>query len=600
MINDGAQGPELKMLSEKKRKAGGRATQRTPCPLISHNRVSMSRLRAEFASEEDGSILVFSLFIFIAMVMVGGLAYDLMRHEQIRTHMQNVADSATLAAANLNNEFDPEFVVRDYFEASGFGDHLGGIPQNTDPSLLDPDDDGNTNDSGISVQETTNSRLVKATAGLRFGTAFMRLAGVDTLDVHVASTARQDKGDIEISMVLDVSGSMRGSRVTRMKSAAKQFVDTVLPDESIDEAERPTISLVPYNDMVNLGAVAAPYFNLEETHDYSNCARMPPSSFSSPVLNLNNEIERIGHFDRFYETTDSPITNPQCPTDDTNSIMLHSADADALKDHIDDLEADGWTAISLGAKFGAALLDGSTRNATNAMQTDGHLAERAIGLPKDYVETSGARNTKVLVLMTDGENTRQYDLKRKFKTGMSNVYYAPGYKDMFRNDVSAAYAVYVPERASSGLKPWWHPFRGRYYKKNPFIGWKGGGYHYQLTNTELFHLASIEHIGHKIYGNSVPGYSDYIYYSNGYPYSNAHEIYVYNQDLNTQTRAICDASKNAGITIYSVAFSAPSAGENLMKYCASSAAHYYEVDNDSIVLAFEAIGRNINQLKLTQ
>ena len=127
-------------------------------------------------------------------------------------------------------------------------------------------------------------------------------------------------------------------------------------------------------------------------------------------------------------------------------------------------------------KFGAALLDGSTRNATNAMQADGHLAERAIDLPKDYVETSGARNTKVLVLMTDGANTRQYDLKRKFKTGMSNVYYAPSYKNMFRNDVSAAYAVYVPERASSGLKPWWHPFRGRYYKKNPFIGWKGGGW----------------------------------------------------------------------------------------------------------------------------
>ena len=462
------------MLSERKRLAGGLAMQKAPRRLMSWTKRQRIKTRTGFASDEDGGIIVFSLFIFMAMLMVGGLAYDLMRHEQIRTQLQSVADNATLAAANLNNDFEPDFVVRDFFEASGFGDHLGGVSENTDPSLLDPNDGNDGYDNGVFVEESVNSRLVSAKAGLRFGTVFMRMVGVDSLDVQVASTARQDKGDIEISMVLDVSGSMRGSRVTRMKSAAKQFVDTVLPDESIDEAERPTISLVPYNDMVNLGAIAAPYFNLEETHAYSNCARMPPSTFSSPVLNLNNEIERIGHFDRFYETTDSPIISPQCPTDDTNSIMLHSADADALKDHIDDLEADGWTAISLGAKFGAALLDGSTRNATNAMQADGHLAERAIGLPKDYVETSGARNTKVLVLMTDGANTRQYDLKRKFKTGMSNVYYAPGYKNMFRNDVSAAYAVYVPERASSGLKPWWHPFRGRYYWQNPFVGWRGG------------------------------------------------------------------------------------------------------------------------------
>ena len=585
------------MLSEEKRLAGGLATQKAPRRLISGTKHQRIKTRTGFASDEDGGIIVFSLFMFMAMLMVGGLAYDLMRHEQIRTQMQGIADNATLAAANLNNDFDPDFVVRDFFEASGFGDHLGGLSQNTDPSLLGPDDEGDGYDNGVFVQESVNSRLVSAKAGLQFDTAFMRMVGLDTLDVKVASTARQDKGDIEISMVLDVSGSMQGSRVTRMKSAAKQFIDTVLPDENIDEAERPTISLVPYNDMVNLGAVAAPYFNLEETHDYSHCARLPSNSFSSPVLNLSNEIERIGHFDRFNETTDSPIISPQCPTDDTNSIMLHSANADDLKDHIDELEADGWTAISLGAKFGAALLDGSTRDATNAMQADGHLAERAIDLPKDYVETSGARNTKVLVLMTDGANTRQYDLKRQFKTGMSNVYYAPGYKNYFRNGVSAAYAVYIPEFADSG-RPWWFPYYGSYYSQNPFVSWEQN--HYQLANTELFHRASIEHIGHEIYGTGVPGYSDYIYYSNGYPYSNAHEIYISYGDLDTQTRGICDASKNAGITIYAVAFSAPSAGEDLMRYCASSAAHYYEVDSDSIVLAFEAIGRNINQLKLTQ
>lgn len=535
------------------------------------------RATPAFRSDEDGGIVIFALFIFVAMVAMGGMAYDLMRHEQVRTHLQGVADNATLAAANLNNALEPEFVVNDYFEKAGMKDFL----------------------TGMQVTEAVSSRKVTATAGLTIGTAFMRMSGVDSLDVSVLSTARHDAGDIEIAMVLDVSGSMVGTKEARMRDAAAQFVDTVLPDTAIPVDERPTVSIVPYNDMVNLGATAAPYFNLEPTHDYSHCARMPDSGFASTELDLSQTIERIGHFDRWNENTNTPIRRPQCPVEGENTVLLHSADANLLKAHIAALRADsdGWTAISLGAKFGAVLLDPSTRALTNAMVADGHINARATDLPKDFVDENGVRNTKVMVLMTDGDNTQQYDLKRQFKTGMSNVYYAHNYRNYFNNGVSAAYAVYIPERASSG-SPWWFPYYGRYYSRNPFENW--GQPHYRLSNTELFHRASIEHIGHEIYGYGVPGYDDYVYYSNGNPVSRAHEVYIYSGELDMQTRAICDAAKAKKMTIYAVAFSAPSRGRELMSYCASSPAHYYEVNVDDIVLAFEAIGRNINQLRLTQ
>ena len=522
--------------------------------------------------------MIFALFMFCAMLAMGGMAYDFMRHEQVRTRLQGVADTATLAAANLNNALDPETVVNDYFAAAGLSDAL----------------------TKTTPLEAVSSRVVTADADLTIDTAFLRMSGINSLDVSVTSTARHDMGDIEIAMVLDVSGSMDGNKEVRMREAARQFIDTVLPDPLIPVDERPTVSIVPYNDMVNLGETAAPYFNLEDTHDYSYCARLPSDSFTSTELDLTEEIERIGHFDRWNENTNTPITRPQCPTNGLNEIMLHSADATALKNHITDLRADtdGWTAISLGAKFGAALLDPSTRTLTNNMITDEHLPERVRDLPKDYIAESGVRNTKVMVLMTDGDNTRQYDLKQQFKTGNSNVYYAHVYRNYFNNGVSAAYSVYVPERAAQGKAPWWFPYYHTYYWNNPFVSW--GQSHYRLSNAELFNRASIEHIGHEIYSGTAPGWNDYIYYSNGYPQSRAHEVYIYADALNTQTRNICDAAKAEKITIYAVAFSAPSGGKELMQYCASSPSHYYEVNSDTIALAFQAIGRNINQLRLIQ
>ena len=64
------------------------------------------RCSTRFRREEDGSLIVFSLFIFVAMLMFGGIAVDLMIYENERTHIQNSTDRAVLAAANLNQTVD--------------------------------------------------------------------------------------------------------------------------------------------------------------------------------------------------------------------------------------------------------------------------------------------------------------------------------------------------------------------------------------------------------------------------------------------------------------------------------------------------------------
>lgn len=59
----------------------------------------------------------------------------------------------------------------------------------------------------------------------------------------------------------------------------------------------------------------------------------------------------------------------------------------------------------------------------------------------------------------------------------------------------------------------------------------------------------------------------------------------------TETKATCDTAKKAGVQIFTVAFMAPSKGQTLLKYCASSTSNYYDAQNAAeLVAAFKEIG----------
>lgn len=59
----------------------------------------------------------------------------------------------------------------------------------------------------------------------------------------------------------------------------------------------------------------------------------------------------------------------------------------------------------------------------------------------------------------------------------------------------------------------------------------------------------------------------------------------------TETKKWCDAARQAGIEVYSVAFMAPSRGQALLGYCATTSAHYFKAENaEDLNAAFEYIG----------
>jgi hypothetical protein len=59
----------------------------------------------------------------------------------------------------------------------------------------------------------------------------------------------------------------------------------------------------------------------------------------------------------------------------------------------------------------------------------------------------------------------------------------------------------------------------------------------------------------------------------------------------TATKQWCDAARNAGIEVFTIAFMAPTNGKQLLSYCATTSAHYFAAENaDDLYAAFKYIG----------
>jgi Flp pilus assembly protein TadG len=116
----------------------------------------------------------------------------------------------------------------------------------------------------------TTDGEVQGTATAEMPTSLMAMFGYDDFNLKVTCSADINISNTDIMMVLDVTGSMAGSRIAGLKAAAKDFYKTV--DEATSDAAQVRYGFVPYNTNVNVGKIlyaANPDFMALE-HEYSS------------------------------------------------------------------------------------------------------------------------------------------------------------------------------------------------------------------------------------------------------------------------------------------------------------------------------------------
>lgn len=534
-----------------------------------------------FRRDDRGVLIIFGLFMFVLMLVAAGIAIDVMRFETTRTKLQNTVDRAALAAADLSQTRVPSDIAADYFAKEGMTPFLGDV-------IVDEDA---VNKSWRTVEIKTQAQMP---------TLFMNMLGVPVLQTPARSKAEERVGDVEISLVLDNSGSMSGTRINELRPAAKKFVDLMFDTVAKD---RLTISIVPYAATVVAGNDIMKFMNATNEHGFSHCIDFKGADYTETSISLTKVYDRSGYFDaRDMKSSTVDPKDPDCPAVDDRAIMPLSGDQTALKAHLDKMQAFGYTSIENGTKWGAALLDPSIRPITTALVAEGKIESTYSDRPMNFFD---GETMKVIVVMSDGANTNEYRLKPEFRSGPSGTY--------FNTERANEYSIY-------------HPGLGKYYvralKDMPDrngnrqdlrdLPWGEGQYDLctwakkkcnwsivddpgdalPLTMQELWSIMPVNrHATTYAAGFGDTAFTNY--------WKNV-TTYVGSEDKDDLTESICNAAKAKGIIIYSIAFEAPPEGQEALRKCASSPSYYFIADpKRPIEEVFTAIASSINQLRLT-
>ena len=530
---------------------------------------ALTRALARFRREEDGSLLIFGLFCFVMMMLLAGVALDLMRFEERRTMLQNTIDRAALAAADLEQTLPPKDVVKDYFLKAG----------------LTPPADGDI----IVTQGTNNdSRTVQISVTEELPTWFMNMMGIDSLTTPASGTAQESIGQLEISLVLDVSGSMNSNnRLTNLKPAAKSFIDQIF-----DAAEpgKVSISLITYSTQVSLGPDLMAYFNTTGEHASSDCIEFVDADMATTSMDFgfgptDRVYQRNGHFDPFYTATPPSLLNCPARTETNRHIRAFSGDRDALKTHIDSLQASGNTSIDDGMKWGAALLDPSMQPVVDDMIADGTLPTEFGERPYAY---DNSESLKIVVLMTDGENTTEYRLKDTYDHGQSLLFGNTSYSATSTS--KNQYSLYDPSRSTNK----YYSFRNARWQSQPYGDLSGEpGEAFPMTWPEVWAKMSVRYFADQIIYTATGSSSQ------RNTWRTLPMTWVGPSAKDGRTRTACNAAKAEKVRIFTIGFEAPLVGRNLLRDCASTPANYYDAAGAGILDAFTGIANSINKLRLT-
>ncbi len=224
----------------------------------------------------------------------------------------------------------------------------------------------------------------------------------------------------------------------------------------------------------------------------------------------------------------------------------------------------------------------------------GKLPSTFAGRPVSYADHEAM---KVIVVMSDGENTDRYSLKNNDKDGASPIW---------QNSLDKTFSLYDANRGqyySESLRTWRSkPWGNGTSQSCSGKGWRkvcvdtpDPGTAKQLSYPEAWNSEGMKYFFSNLYAPAY-GYSGYAY--NSWLDTMTGDLSASQMDTNLSH--ICSATKNHGVIIYSIGFETTNRGAAALTDCATSPAYYFGVQGLQIATAFASIANNINRLRLIQ
>ena len=215
---------------------------------------------AVFNSDTRGNVAM--LFGVMSLVLCGAVAsaVDFGRSTSVQRKLQSATDAAALAAATMTGmTMDQRLeMARQMFEADASG-ALGNQPS-------------------VSVSVDTVAGTVAVLANSQVPMTFMKLLGVDSVQVSAKSSVVAGSGSsgkkLEVAMMIDLTGSMGGVRngvtkIDALKSASADLIDILFPNNQ-QKSSTTRVAIAPMADFVNAGPYAAAVTGFDPRGPFDN------------------------------------------------------------------------------------------------------------------------------------------------------------------------------------------------------------------------------------------------------------------------------------------------------------------------------------------
>ena len=407
----------------------------------------LARHLMAFKRREDGAIAVQMAFLALPLTVLAFGMVDVNRASVAKKDLQDALDAATLIAGRSMA------VTQTEIQSVGSAALAGQLSGRSDAQL-------------VSSTFTLNGSTITSTASVKLTPIVANLWLNSDMQVGAASQIFRSMNKLEVAMVLDNTGSMKGTKLSELKTATNDFIDQLSAAAARSTETNPVkIGIVPFSSVVRIGSTTT------EINAYKTAAWMDAAGNNavSKEIFYNSSTGKLGggtavnRFTLFnntnttwagcvegrqqpYDVQESPPTTTTPATLFTPFFSPDEPDDTLLKTYnsVNNYESDGasltWNydrrlgtsskynsspnPSSRGPNYGCSIQSisrlstnwAALKTKVNAMVADGetHIPLGMIwgwhvlspNAPfADGVSYSTPKTTKIVVLMTDGDNT---------------------------------------------------------------------------------------------------------------------------------------------------------------------------------------------------
>lgn len=502
--------------------------------------------------DQRGNVAMILAIALVPILIVVGFAVDSQLAFSKKGKIQHASDSAALAGArmmqNTTSEAEVKLHARNYFEA------MMASESSLTCDTLDV--------------KFTGPEEIEVVSTCRQPTTLTRLIGRDYVQLSTSSVATYGTGRLDVAFVFDISGSMKSyGRIYDLKTAAKDAVETLLPEPGSASDGDVRIAMVSYNDMIDAGKYFENVTGMKARRTYRkeiNYTEQEP--YEVEVTGYYTDCEYVCYFSyrgnciygrdvcsqkygKHTETRQRDVERTKIEEKVVNSSCVWERDGVHAFDNSQPLQLKSNKVLS--------IVESGKENASETSKNEeGYMAAQAA----TWKQTGSDPRDGYWQVDSSGDNCSDIE-----PFGLShNKTQINSYIDSLYADGGTA--------GHQGIEWGW-------YLISDTWGDVFTGQNKPLDKTEpdlvkaMIVMTDGEFLNQKFgsLGNSTK-----------------------------QAEKACDAIKDDDVIIYTVAFQAPQKGKDILSYCASGPEFFFSAENgQELVESYRAIATSISDLRIS-